>query len=337
LGHGEVFVSEGDEYDTAYWDKVSKFLHYRATWVLCTGVEYDHADIYPDLASIQRSFEKLVERTRSGWVLVEDESAPKPEVVAALSSKAKNQGLSVLRYGFNPGAHGRVLSSREVALPNSVALGSHCVFQLPSIPRLEMVFPMSGRHNILNLCGVLTTLDLAGKLRARDPKSLEGMFLGFKGIKRRQEELFSDDKLTVIDDFAHHPTAIRETIAAIKKRYPARRIFSFFEARSATSARNIFLEEFGSAFNDSDEVFLVPPTKSNVPEPEKLDIQGVAERIQSHKIPVVVEKDVDRLCEHFFDRLKAASGQGAVVLVMSNGAFGGLHQKIIQRWKDLQR
>ncbi len=333
LGHGEIFVSEGDEYDTAYWDKVSKFLHYRPTWVLCTGVEYDHADIYPDLASIQRSFEKLIDKTQKGWVVVEDGSAPKPEVVASLASSAKAAGLQVLRYGFAANADAQVLSFEETSLPNSRAMGSKCVFRLPHFGRLEMIFPMSGRHNILNLCGVLAILDQAGKLNPLEVAKIQNLFLGFKGIKRRQEELFSDGELTVVDDFAHHPTAIRETISAIRKRYPKNRVFSFFEARSATSARNIFLEEFGSAFDESDQVFLVPPTKSNVPEAEKLDIQGVARRIEKHKIPVVVEKDIDKLCDHFFQNLEGNSG-GVVALVMSNGAFGGLHQKIISRWKE---
>jgi UDP-N-acetylmuramate: L-alanyl-gamma-D-glutamyl-meso-diaminopimelate ligase len=336
LGHGEIFVSEGDEYDTAYWDKVSKFLHYRATWVLCTGVEYDHADIYPDLQSIQRSFEKLIEKTKSGWVVVENESAPKPEVVSSLAATAKTAGLKVIRYGFRPESEARIISWQEIVIPGKRALGTKCVFRLPNFGELEMIFPMSGKHNILNLCGVMATLDLAGKLQKQSVDKLQKLFLEFKGIKRRQEELFADDHLIVVDDFAHHPTAIRETIAAIKKRYPKKRVFSFFEARSATSARNIFLEEFGSAFDESDEVFLVPPTKSNVPEAEKLNIQGVADRIAKHKIPVVVEKDIDQLCGHFFERLELDSS-GVVALVMSNGAFGGLHQKIISRWKELQK
>ncbi len=328
LGSGKVFVSEGDEYDTAYWDKVSKFLHYRPHWVLCTGVEYDHADIYPDLISIQRSFQKLVEKTRSGWVLVEDASAPEAQVVKQLASDLAAHGLKCCRYGFSADSEARVLSMKTMALPNS-ARGTECVFQLPEVGRVEVLLPMNGRHNVLNLLGVLATMALAGKLQDQTPEKMREIFLPFRGIKRRQEELYVDAKLIVIDDFAHHPTAIRETISAIKFRYPERKLFAFFEARSATSARNIFLEEFGAAFNEAEHVFLVPPTKSNVPESERLNIEGVAERVRRAGVAVHVEKDLDRLREDFFQVLKSESA-AVVALIMSNGAFGGLHQKIIR-------
>jgi len=304
--------------------------------VLCTGIEYDHADIYPDLAAVQRSFEKLVKKTSKGWVLVEDASAPKPAVVAEIANLVKAAGKKLLRYGFDSKSEVQILSIEDCAIPGSRARGSRCTFRLPGFDHLELVLPMSGRHNVLNLCGVLGVLDMSGKLRGLTPTRISALLLGFKGIKRRQEELFADDRLIVIDDFAHHPTAIRETIDAIRKRYPGNRLYAFFEARSATSARNVFLNEFGLSFQGADEVFLVPPTKSNVPQAEKLDIAEVARRVSESGTPVFVESDVAQLGELFLQRLQKNASTKAVALVMSNGAFGGMHQKIIARWKELQ-
>jgi UDP-N-acetylmuramate: L-alanyl-gamma-D-glutamyl-meso-diaminopimelate ligase len=333
LGEGRVFVSEGDEYDTAYWDKVSKFLHYKPHWVLCTGVEYDHADIYPDLQSIQRSFEKLVDKTRSGWVLVEAESAPRPEVVDALAAKLRAQKLPVFRYGFSANSEYRIKSFSNLTLPDG-RVGTELTVLLPQMGEIKILSPMSGRHNALNLLGVVSVLHASKKLSSLEPEKIRNLFLGFKGIKRRQEELYRDSRLVVIDDFAHHPTAIRETVSAVRGRYPLAKIFAFFEARSATSARNIFLEEFGEAFNDAHEVFLVPPTKSNVPTNEKLDIEGVAARVRKKGIPVTVEKDIGLLKDRFFESFSKNSSTPVVALVMSNGAFGGLHQKIIGEVKS---
>jgi UDP-N-acetylmuramate: L-alanyl-gamma-D-glutamyl-meso-diaminopimelate ligase len=321
VGEGQVFASEGDEYDTAYWDKESKFLHYKPSWTLCTGVEFDHADIFKDLAAVETAFLKLVPKTREGWVLVDDESAPRADCVRKLATAVRAQGLKLLRYGFMPGADVRILAAEPEAGGMRVRL------QLAGQSEVSLWTPQTGRHNALNLAGVLGTLYAAGLLaRLEDAQAL---LKTFAGIKRRQEEVYSSERLTVIDDFAHHPTAIRETISAIRARYPGFKLAAFFEPRSATSARNIMAKDFGACFSGADAVFLVPPTKTNVPQDEKLDIQAVARDVASEVPEVRVEADLKQLTNFFEEwRLRQPRSVPTVALVMSNGAFGGLHGMI---------
>jgi UDP-N-acetylmuramate: L-alanyl-gamma-D-glutamyl-meso-diaminopimelate ligase len=326
VGAGNVFVSEGDEYDTAYWDKESKFLHYRPSWTLCTGIEFDHADIFKDLPAVEAAFLKLVPKTREGWVLVDDESAPRADCVRKVADAVKLQGIKLLRYGFMPGADLRILAAEPEEGGMRVKL------QFKGQSEVSLWTPQTGRHNALNLAGVLCTLHAAGLLpRLEDAQPL---LRSFKGIKRRQEEVYRSDRLTVIDDFAHHPTAIRETISAIRSRYPGAKLAAFFEPRSATSARNVLAKDFGACFQGADAVFLVPPTKTNVPQDEKLDIQAVARDVAAGGGEVQVEPDVSRLASLFEDwRARQPMGVPSVALVMSNGSFGGLHGMLAARDK----
>jgi len=331
VGQGMAFVSEGDEYDTAYWDKESKFLHYRPHWVLCTGIEFDHADIYTDLASIVSSFKKLVSKTKSGWLLIDKESAPKSEPVEEVFREIGTTTLKCFRYGFSKTSEYRLISIQTEELPwRSGVLGVRLNLKVPELGEVSFVSPMSGRHNALNALGVFATLHSSGELK--NVEQFQKILQSFEGIKRRQEEIFVGPTTCVIDDFAHHPTAIAETIAGIHARYPDRKLAAFFEARSATSSRNIFLKEFSESFDEADAIFLSPPSKTNIPENEKLNVHELVKLIQErskNSKQIFLESDITELSKCFVNwrnQLKEnSSNEKIIALVMSNGPFGGIH------------
>jgi len=330
-GGPACFVTEGDEYDTAYWDKESKFLHYRPDWVLCTGIEFDHADIFKDLAAVESAFKKLIGKTKRGWLLIDETSAPRPASVAVVADQLKSAGLECHRYGAHPDSTYRLMSCEGAPLPwASDERGAKIEALIGSHGRQVFYSPSVGVHNALNLLGVLATMHAAGELPSFD--GVQTALQGFRGIKRRQEERFRSRRLVVIDDFAHHPTAIRETIAAIRTRYPDYHLAAFFEARSATSARNILEREMSEAFDGADSIYLMPPTKTNIPEAEKLDIthlgRDIAERPKNAGKRLVIAGSHDEIGTTFLSDFQGRERARTVALLMSNGPFGGLHTRI---------
>jgi UDP-N-acetylmuramate: L-alanyl-gamma-D-glutamyl-meso-diaminopimelate ligase len=334
IGSGDCFVSEGDEYDTAYWDKKSKFLHYRPTWVLCTGIEFDHVDIFSSVEMIENSFCELVDKTKKGWVLIDSQTAPLPASVEKIANYAKSKNMRIVRYGRSPESDYQLIKTQAVELPwNQMALGLKIRFKTPKWGEVEVISSMPGEHNALNLLGVVATCIESGELK--NVSEVQAMLQTFSGIKRRQDEVKLEKDFVVIDDFAHHPTAIRETIKAIKTKYPKSKIAAFFEARSATSSRKVFEKEFTECFDDADVVFLSPPTKTNIPENEKLNIDNVVQGIQKRKNANFVhsKKDLDDLLTSFKEWSQGSQieKQHVVALVMSNGPFQGIFDKIARR------
>lgn len=331
MGEGVVFASEGDEYDTAYWDKESKFLHYRPTWVLCTGIEFDHADIYANVEAIEKSFHKLITKTKTGWVYVDVESAPRADVIRRLEDALKTAGMKGVSYGRASSSPYRLIGLSEELIDKNFGIwGSVVEIETPKMGRFKVSSPLAGEHNALNLLGIIAVLAEAGKISK--PADIQKYLLSFKGVKRRQEELFRAKDLVVIDDFAHHPTAIRETVRAIRKKYPLYDVAAFFEPRSATSARNVFQKEFTDCFDDAALVYLTPPTKTNVPENEKLNVMKIRDDLNARGVSTFVSPEVSEIATRFKADFGARKNpaRGVVALVMSNGAFGGLHQKLFE-------
>ena len=329
----KVFVSEGDEYDTAYWDKESKFLHYRPSWVLCTGIEFDHADIFPNVEAITKSFVKLVGKTREGWILIDNESAPRADTVSDVARALFEKKIACKRYGVSANSEYRLLSDEACELPwKSGTRGTRIVMKCPELGQIEFVSTMAGRHNALNTIGDVAVLLASCEISTL--VQIQDFLKTFEGIKRRQEEVFSSRQRVVIDDFAHHPTAIRETIRAIRGRYPNAYVAAFFEARSATSARNILAHEFAASFDDADAIFLSPPTKTNIPESEKLDMRALAQEIAERPAnrggkTFVLESRSEDLARAYLEWSGSLPvGSRSVALVMSNGPFGGIHSML---------
>lgn len=312
LGHGPDFVVEGDEYDTAYFDKGPKFLHYQPRTAILTSVEFDHADIYRDLAHYESAFERFVALLPPDGLLAV--SAGYPNAVA-LAKKARSQ---VVTYS------GREDSGADVR-PHALSFG-------PEGARFEVVehgervgelrLPMGGAHNVENALGVF----VAARGRGLSVEALRQGFATFQGVKRRQELRAEVNGISVIDDFAHHPTAVRETIAAVAGRNPGRRLWAIFEPRSNTSRRNIHQHEYAHAFTGAARATLrVPERTDRVPTGEELDVPRLVRDLTDQGIPASGGSDVEALV----GEVALGAQKGDVLLVMSNGAFGGFIPKLV--------
>jgi UDP-N-acetylmuramate: L-alanyl-gamma-D-glutamyl-meso-diaminopimelate ligase len=317
VGKGAHFVVEGDEYDTAYWDKGSKFLHYRPRTAILTSVEFDHADIFRDLPHYEATFEKFVRLIPQDGQLV---------VCAAYPNAVK---LS------REGCRGRVVTyiAKEGSDADYTPRG---LSFSPAGARFEVVergqslgtaeLPMGGTHNVENALGVIAAARGLGLSFDEIRKGLAT----FGGVKRRQEVRGEPGGIMVVDDFAHHPTAVRETIAAIRHRYPQRRLWAIFEPRSNTSRRNIHQEDYAHAFTGAARASLkVPERHDKVPVGEELDVRKLVEDLKAQGIAAEGSTDVQALV----DLAARESQPGDVLLVMSNGAFGGFIDKLLTALK----
>jgi UDP-N-acetylmuramate: L-alanyl-gamma-D-glutamyl-meso-diaminopimelate ligase len=311
-GKGPHFVVEGDEYDTAYFDKGPKFLHYRAKTALITSVEFDHADIYRDMEHYESSFRRLVDTVPADGHLVV--SAAYPNAVAlARAGRAR-----VITYVGREGVAADV-APRDVRFGPE---GARFTVLESGYPVREVLLPLTGWHNVENALGVWAAARAMGLSADEVARGLAS----FKGVKRRQEVRGEVGGVLVVDDFAHHPTAVRETITAIRSRYPQRRLWAIFEPRSNTSRRNIHQEEYAHAFDGAQRASLkVPERHDKVPTGEELDVPRVVAALNTQGIPADCDVDVPALVE----RVAREATPGDVLLVMSNGAFGGFIPKLM--------
>ncbi len=304
-GAGPFVVVEGDEYDTAYFDKGPKFMHYRAHTALLTSVEFDHADIFRDMSHYESAFERFAETLPSdGFLAV---SASYPNAVELARSTAR---CFVATYA----ARGDAEYTTEGLRFGPEGARFTIVEPLGRVG--EFLLPMSGYHNVENAIGVYA----AARALGLSADQVRDGFASFMGVKRRQEIRGEPAGVLVIDDFAHHPTAVRETITAIRLRYPERRLWAVFEPRSNTSRRNIHQTEYAAAFDGASLASIrVPEPHDKVPVDEQLDIHKVVEALETKGIAANASPDVEVLVQ----KVIAEAAGGDVVLVMSNGAFGG--------------
>mgnify|MGYP001614764701 CR=1 FL=1 len=315
LGSGPRFVIEGDEYDTAYFDKGPKFLHYLPRIVLLTSIEFDHADIYRDLPHLKESFRKLVHLIPRDGLLIA--CADYPEVVAVASEAA----CPVTYYAGSPpppaGLPGGAWEVRTVG-----ENGEFTRFLLERGDEAhELALRLPGRHNAANAAAAAIALLHLGYGADRVAVALSG----FTGVRRRQEVLGEFGGVLVIDDFAHHPTAVRETIAAVRARYPGRRITAVFEPRSNTSRRRIFRKEFAEALSGADSVVVAGVFGAEkIPPAERLEPEDVAAAVRASGREAVHIPEVNGIVEW----LSATARPGDLILVMSNGGFGGIQEKL---------
>lgn len=308
---GEYFVTEGDEYDSAFFDKGPKFLHYRPDASILTSIEFDHADIFNDLNQIKKAFRDFVGLLKpNGVMLAKSDDNNIRDVVESASCRLET-------YGFEEAADWHIKGYRF-----EKGLG-HFSLSFKNEHRGDFKLAMIGRHNAENaaaVAGLCFNLGLTAD-------EINAGFQTFKGIKRRQEIVGKKNGVTVIDDFAHHPTAINFTIDAVRKAYPGQQVWAVFEPRSATSRRKVFEDSFPKSFLKADRVVLAglfAPEK--LKEEERLDVEAVAASIcklggRADYIP-----QVDDIVDYIIKNTK----QGDVILVMSSGSFGGIHQKILR-------
>lgn len=318
------FVLEGDEYDTAFWDKVPKFNHYLPDHVILTSIEFDHADIYADLQAVIRAFEGLVGRIRAGGRIAV--CADYPEALKVVSRAPE---LVVDTYGS-----GRTGSPRFT--PKNVrSEGGVTVFDVCDSGRavcsLRMQLP--GEHNVLNALAVWIECRALGISDSAIAAGIES----FQGVKRRQEVRGEPQGVLVIDDFAHHPTAVRETLAALRFKYLSSagaggrpgRLIAVFEPRSATSRRKIFQKEYARAFDAADLVFVAAPyDQSRIDASNQFSTDELVADLQKNNGK---EAAAFGTVEQGIDQVVQKARPGDIVAVLSNGGFGGFIPKLIEK------
>jgi UDP-N-acetylmuramate: L-alanyl-gamma-D-glutamyl-meso-diaminopimelate ligase len=361
LGEGEHFAIEGDEYDTAYFDKRPKFLHYRPQTAIITSVEHDHVDIYPELALYKEQFRKLVDyavATRAENAAEKGVSvADLPGQIVCCLEDDNVRGLvswalyahpdaPLVTYGFREASHyraGRLRADGGGTTFDLIVAAGHreWTFDMPegttgldgqtrmTVPTdttaviQDVRIPLSGHHNVLNALAVIAALDGAG---IAPPVAARAM-LTFPGIKRRQEVFGEVGGVTIIDDFAHHPTAVRETLRAIRARYGDRRIVAVFEPRSNSSRTKVFQAAYAESFHSADEVVLSETTRKDGGEAsqKRFSSAELAHDLSEKGITAASFDGPDAIVDELTPRLNG----GEVVLVMSNGSFGGIHRKLL--------
>jgi len=310
LGKGEYFVIEGDEYDSAFFDKAPKFLHYRPGAVLFTSLEFDHADIYPDLASIREQFLRFVEGLPpEGHVVVCEAYPDAVETARTAPCKVETYG-----YGENADWMG-VLREGASSTMEVYHRGQH---------RGTFSVPLAGRHNGLNLLGSLALLSNLGLPSEGLKKGAET----FSGVRRRQEIVGDAGGVLLIDDFAHHPTAVRETLSAVRTRYPGRRLIAVFEPRTHTSRRNVFQGEYAEAFGRADMAMCAPVYREEtVPLAERFRPGVWVEDLQRRGVVASCYEETADLEL----ALTEACRPGDVVLFMSSGSLADLIDSVRKR------
>lgn len=306
LRDSKYFVIEGDEYDTAFFDKRSKFVHYLPELVIINNIEFDHADIYENLEEIQASFRRLLNIVPSqGMVLVNADDANALAVTQTCPAP-------IVEVGFTPNAGNRILNpmqSREGSRFELFDTG----FQIPLL----------GEFNIRNAAMAAS----AARFYGVPLEIIQKALASFQGVKRRQEVRGVVRGITVLDDFGHHPTAIRETLAGIRARYGTAKIWALFEPRSNTTRRNVFQADLPKAFADADGVFISKVARlEQIEASERLNPEKVVSDIAATGKPAFYSPGADEI----IDSLRPLAHEGDVVVVFSNGGFEGIHEKLLK-------
>jgi UDP-N-acetylmuramate: L-alanyl-gamma-D-glutamyl-meso-diaminopimelate ligase len=310
LGGGPHFVVEGDEYDTAFFDKGSKFLHYRPQTAILTSIELDHVDIFASFADVKAAFVKFVELIPEGGRLIVGASSP-----AALDA-ARSARCKIETYALAGPADwgGRVIEVRP---------GGRTVFEVTHGGEwfCTMETGLTGNYNFENILGVVAATHALGL----SPEEIARGVLRFAGVRRRQEVRGIAQGVTVVDDFAHHPTAVRETLLGLRQRHGNGKLVAVFEPRSATSRRNVFQKEFAEALAVADEVVIAPPYHAEqLPPEERLDPERLAADLRARGVSARVLAPAD-----IVPQLSEQLRPGDTVVVMSSGGFDGIHDRLL--------
>lgn len=307
--NGAEFIIEGDEYDTAFFDKGPKFLHYMPWAVLLTHVEFDHADIYKDLDAVKIAFKRLVNLVpQSGKVIAFDGSANVKECVAKAFAPVEY-------YGFAPDS---IWRARDLELGREQ---TRWAVERNGRTWAKFEFSLAGAYNVLNATGAAATAANFGI----EPAKIQEALANFKSVKRRLEVIAEINGVTIIDDFAHHPTAIAATLEAVRTRYAGRRLWAIFEPRSNTLRRKIFERELVAALALADEIVVASVFKPEaVPEAERLEIETIVAGLERERKAARQLRDADDITATITPELKP----GDVVVILSNGGFGNIYQKL---------
>lgn len=305
LGRGSRFIIEGDEYNAAYFDRGPKFLHYRPQTLLLTSVEYDHADLYPDPESLVAAYRSLVELLPAAGLLVACGDS------AEVRAVAQTARCAVLFYGLGEGNDVRP-EAGWTSGPNGLR------FAVDGTP---VAMPLAGRHNLANALAVWAAARADGL-----PAEAVAAALGrFRGVRRRMELVGEVGGIAVVEDFAHHPTAVRETLRALAERYPDRRLIALFEPRSLTAGRGLFFDAYREAFAAAARVLFAPIFHADrLPEAERLDLAGLAEELAREGTAARPCANLDEVATLALEEARP----GDVIVTMSSGSFEGMPRRL---------
>jgi UDP-N-acetylmuramate: L-alanyl-gamma-D-glutamyl-meso-diaminopimelate ligase len=307
LNHSKYFVIEGDEYDTAFFDKRSKFIHYLPELVIVNNIEFDHADIFSNLDEIKLSFRRLLNIVpQNGMVVLNGDDANCVDV-------AKDCLAQLIEVGFSKNCAQRIRDVAYSSSGSSFKLGEE-TFEIPLI----------GEFNVRNAAMAAT----AARFYDVPKTKVDNAFKRFSGIARRQEVRGEARGVKVIDDFGHHPTAIAHTMQALRHRYPGHRIWAVFEPRSNTTRRAVFQQRLSDALKTADGVFISQVAKlEQIPENERLNPEAVVNAIQESGRPAFYEENADAIVNRIVPMLRAQD----IVAVFSNGGFDRIHEKLLEK------
>ncbi|MEQ1722006.1 MAG: UDP-N-acetylmuramate:L-alanyl-gamma-D-glutamyl-meso-diaminopimelate ligase [Pseudobdellovibrio sp.] len=311
-----TFVIEGDEYDTAYFDKVPKFIHYKPKNVILTSVEFDHADIYKDFDAVKAAFFKLMKLIPQNGSLVYWGDDVNVKSIADTCDIAKK-----FSYGFKDNNEYLViiLSETEVETTFAVYLNKSLI--------AEFATPMVGRYNILNATAVVAQ----AHIQNMDMQLVQKALKSFEGVKRRQEILGEFSGVLLIEDFAHHPTAVKETVKAIQNKYKNRKVFSVFEPRSATSRRKVFQKDYVEAFSEGHEILIAQAfDQGKISDEDRFSSDELIDDLVKLGKSAKLFQSADQIVAD----LKQRTQKGDLVLIMSNGGFDGIYDKLISALKS---
>jgi UDP-N-acetylmuramate: L-alanyl-gamma-D-glutamyl-meso-diaminopimelate ligase len=305
----KYFVIEGDEYDTAFFDKRSKFIHYLPELLIVNNIEFDHADIFRDLEEIKVSFRRLTNIVpQNGMVLLNGDDPNCVEVT-------QNSLAPLVEVGFSPNCAQRIRDVAYSAAGSRFTLGEE-----------EFELPLIGEFNVRNAAMAISAARFYQVPNEKIHKALKK----FEGIARRQEVRGEERGVKVIDDFGHHPTAITQTMHALRHRYPGNRIWAVFEPRSNTTRRAVFQQQLPDALSLADGVFISEVARlDQIPENERLNAEAVVAAIAKSGRPAYYEKNAEAIIE----RLVPMVQPNDVVAIFSNGGFDRIHEKLLERLK----
>jgi UDP-N-acetylmuramate: L-alanyl-gamma-D-glutamyl-meso-diaminopimelate ligase len=307
FNQSRYFVIEGDEYDTAFFDKRSKFIHYLPELLIINNIEFDHADIFPDVSAIKTSFRRLVNIVpHSGMILLNGDDPNCVEV-------ARDSLAPIVEVGLSENCAERIRDLSYSAKGSSFSLGD-----------VTYQSPLMGEFNARNAAMAA----VAARFYGLAPDVIQTALTSFEGIARRQEVRGVERGVTVIDDFGHHPTAIRETLSALRRRYPGRRLWAIFEPRSNTTRRAVFQAQLPEALSLADGVFVSEVAAiEQIPEGERLHPETVMKSLRAAGRAAFYEKDANAIVHRIVPLLVPND----VVAIFSNGGFDGIHTKLLER------
>jgi UDP-N-acetylmuramate: L-alanyl-gamma-D-glutamyl-meso-diaminopimelate ligase len=323
LGSGKHFILEGDEYDTAFFDKGPKFLHYFPDAIILTSVEFDHADIYKDLDAVETAFKRLVNLIpRRGKIVAFDGAVGDATESASLERCLAKAFCPVERYGAGQRANWRVTNLRlDPGRTTWTVLHN-------DQPWADFEFALAGEYNVWNATAAAALASSCGI----STEAIADALKTFKSVKRRLEVKAQVNGITIIDDFAHHPTAIAGTLKALRARYPGSRLWAVLEPRSNTLRRRVLQSDLARSLAQADEVIVANVFRSEaVPENERLELPALAAEIKQNGKPARLLADADAIVQTIAPELRS----GDIVAILSNGGFGGIYETLPARLREL--